>query len=122
MLDNRGKLSHIEVNMQSLKEWKEEQKEINEMSQMPPMSVVQQVMARIAPMVASAHQQIEDWPNEREKSAARKTLDAQLLRASRNQWMGKARQATSRIDHGMAASQALKRFGGLNTAASNQLA
>lgn len=110
--------------MKSLKEWQddqEEQEEINEMTG-TPMDVVQQTMARIAPMIAHAYQQIEAWPNERQKTAARRTLDSQMRKASRDQWMGKARQASTQMGRGMDASRAMKRFGGMGQAAANQLA
>jgi hypothetical protein len=108
--------------MKSLSEWREEQ--LNEMGGSDgqnPMDVVQQTMARIAPMVQLAHQQIEAWPEEREKSAARRTLDAQLLKASRDQWMGKAKMASQRMGRGMDAARAMKQFGGISTTAANQL-
>jgi hypothetical protein len=107
--------------MKSLSEWKEEQ--LNELSQegKNPMEIVQQTMARIAPIIQLAHQQIEAWPEEREKSSGRRSLDAQLLKASRDQWMGKAKMAATRMDRGMAADRAMKQFGGLSSTAANQL-
>lgn len=108
--------------MKSLSEWREEE-QISELAQdgQNPMEIVQQTMARIAPIVQLAHQQIEAWPEEREKSAARRTLDAQLLKASRDQWMGKAKMASQRMGRGMDAARAMKQFGGLSSTAANQL-
>jgi len=121
--DNRAKQDPNEVKMKSLKEWREEE-QIDEfhLANQNPMQIVQNTMSRIAPIVQMAHKQIEGWPEEREKRTARRTLDAQLLKASRDQWMGKARMAVTSMDRGMDASRALKRFGGVNTSAANQLA
>ena len=108
--------------MKSLKEWREEQVNELAMQGQNPMQVVQQTMSRIAPIVQMAHQQIEAWPEEREKRSARRTLDAQLLKASRDQWMGKARMAVGQMNRGMDPSRAMKRFGGVSTTAADQLA
>ena len=108
--------------MKSLKEWQEEQVNEEHQGQQAPMDVVQQTMSRIAPLIIHAHQQIEGWPEERDKKAARRTLDAQLMKASRDQWMGRAKQISGRMGQGMDASRAMKQFGGVSTTAANQLA
>ena len=107
--------------MKSLSEWREERLDEFAQDGQNPMDIVRQTMARIAPMVQLAHQQIEEWPEEREKKAAIRTLDAQLLKASRDQWMGRAKMATQRMDRGMDAARAMKQFGGMSSTAANQL-
>ena len=111
--------------MISLQEWKELNEDIQDNIEgaqaTPPMEIVQKVMSQIAPIIINAHQEIEAWPVEKDKVAARRTLDAQLLKASRDQWLGKARMAANQMNHGMDAQKALKRFGGLNRNAANQI-
>lgn len=107
--------------MKSLNEWREDQIDEISHAEQNPMSIVKDVMSQIAPIIINAHQQIEAWPEEREKRAARRTLDSQLLKASRDQWMGKARMAVNQMDRGMDAIRALNRFGGVSRTAASQL-
>ena len=85
MLVSRDKQDPNEVNMKSLDEWREEE-QINELAQdgQNPMDIVRQTMARIAPIVQLAHQQIESWPEEREKKKGIRFgliyLDFQLMK------------------------------------------
>lgn len=107
--------------MKSLNDWREEQINEEMAPEQAPMQIVQTVMSQIAPLVQNAHQQIENWPEEREKNAARRTLDSLLLKASRDQWMGRSRMAVNQMNRGLDPTKAMKRFGNVNTTAANQL-
>lgn len=106
--------------MITLNEWREDF-QADSITSPAPMEIVQNTMAKIAPLVQNAYQQIENWPNERDKQAARRTLDSQLLRASREQWFGTAKRAVGSMNRGMDATKAMRRFGNVGTAAANQL-
>ena len=138
MKASQDKQDPNEVNMKSLSEWREGG-QFNEMGlrdagsnrsapmdigqqTMAPMDIVRQTMARIAPLVTQAHDRIAAWPVLEEREKASRTLDEQLLKASRDQWMGKAKMASQGMSRGMDAAKAMKRFGGMSSTAANNLA
>ena len=123
MKASQDKQDPNEVNMKSLSEWREEG-QFNEMATEgdAPMDIVRQTMARIAPLLQLAHQKIAAWPVLEEREKASRTLDEQLLKASRDQWMGKAKMASQGMSRGMDAAKAMKRFGGMSSTAANNLA